>query len=997
MSISDLKSTVKKFLADRNSAVVNPDDYSGEEKEIAEIIAELMTTIREDEKMNRALQRRADLFVTDNPQGIAVLAPDKHRLDLNKEYERIWHGTYDELMAKKLYDFNIEVTGDDFYKSFETKKKAVSDMKIKWEDGSYSYLRLFQTPILNEEGEIDVNYYIYQDLTEMKEQIESNKALQRRAELFVTDNPQGIAVLAPDKHRLDLNKEYERIWHGTYDELMAKKLYDFNIEVTGDDFYKSFETKKKAVTDMKIKWEDGSFSYLRLFQTPILNDNGEIDVNYYIYQDLTEITEQLESIKTLQQRTDAIVQENPMPIVIWNTDLKAEVTNKAFLKLSGYTPEEAANLTIKDMVYLKQAGKSVKETIETKTASHGEAAVRFPSGDKDVERYNIPLLTAAGKVDSILSVYNDITELRKEIDNSARLQKRAEAFVKNNPQGIAVLAADKHRLDLNKQYEKIWHGSYDELMAKKLYDFDVEVSGADFYESFNSKKNEVSDMTVKWEDGTKSYLRLFQTPIVDDKGEIDVNYYIYQDRTPEVTQSEYMDVHVQRIAASLEALATGNKDGLQIDVNDADTYTKEMRAQFLEIFDSVQRLRQVLAGVISDIEKLANAGIDGKLEYRIDADIYQGLFNLLGQDLNKLMEAVATPLNEAMQISEFYAAGDFSARFSEDIAVKGDFDKFKQSLNNIGEKVSENVRESNKVTMQVSQTSGEIIKGTDEIAKAAESVAGASQRAADLTTALFQSIEEISNQISDLSASNEEIASTSQEVFNAANQVVDIGKEAQSLGNDANIKMNNVEKIASGSVQSISELSEKIKEVSNVVRMINAIAGQINLLALNAAIEAARAGEHGRGFAVVAGEVKNLAAEARAATETIESVVSVVQTSSEKTAEAIIAANKEIVEGVDSVNKTIVALNTIIAKSGQVTNDIGEITRAIEDQANISNNIVKAADIGTQKTREVQKETEELAALAEEESASIEEISSAIHEVGNLVKNLENANAKFKC
>ena len=95
-------------------------------------------------------------------------------------------------------------------------------------------------------------------------------------------------------------------------------------------------------------------------------------------------------------------------------------------------------------------------------------------------------------------------------------------------------------------------------------------------------------MKIKWEDGSFSYLRLFQTPILDENGEIDVNYYIYQDRTPEVTQSEYMDVHVQRIAASLESLATGNKDGLQLDVNDADVYTKEMRAQFVEIFNSVQ-------------------------------------------------------------------------------------------------------------------------------------------------------------------------------------------------------------------------------------------------------------------------------------------------------------------------------------------------------------------------------------------------------------------------
>jgi methyl-accepting chemotaxis protein len=51
--------------------------------------------------------------------------------------------------------------------------------------------------------------------------------------------------------------------------------------------------------------------------------------------------------------------------------------------------------------------------------------------------------------------------------------------------------------------------------------------------------------------------------------------------------------------------------------------------------------------------------------------------------------------------------------------------------------------------------------------------------------------------------------------------------------------------------------------------MIGDITGQINLLALNATIESARAGEAGRGFAVVASEVKNLANQAKQATDKI--------------------------------------------------------------------------------------------------------------------------------
>jgi len=405
----------------------------------------------------------------------------------------------------------------------------------------------------------------------------------------------------------------------------------------------------------------------------------------------------------------------------------------------------------------------------------------------------------------------------------------------------------------------------------------------------------------------------------------------------------------------------------------------------IEYFPDVTEGRRAVV----DILHVAAEARKGNLKARAEAEHHTGDIRKIADGINGIIEAVVEPLEEAMRLAEAFAARDYTARFSEEIHVAGEFSVFKEALNQIGAALSANVTSLNRAISRLEAGTSEMSKGSDEIAKASEQVALTSQRCADLAKQVLHEIEDVDRQIADLSASNEEVASTAQDVLERAQKTASRGKEAQGLGNEAGRKMAGVEKITEQSVAEIEHLNAQIHEIDKIVKLINDVASQTNLLALNAAIEAARAGEHGRGFAVVAGEVRNLAGETKSATHHIEQFIDAIQVSSEKTASSIRSASTEIDSGIESVNRTIGALNEIIDETVTVTRSIAEIARATEDQATTANRVVQAMSEGTRVTNEMQAQMESLAALAEETSASIEEIGSATHELNEMAGNLK--------
>ena len=636
------------------------------------------------------------------------------------------------------------------------------------------------------------------------------------------------------------------------------------------------------------------------------------------------------------------------------------------------------------------------------------------------------------KVDSELKTVAQL--LNKTLEKAAfakELKHRADVMIQYNPMAIAILKKDKSRIHINKAYETAWRGTRDELLRKKLTDFDITVlSGPHFYSCFETRKLAITECLVTFPDGVKRYLTLNAIPILDKNGEVDGAFYVWIDHTElheKVNAAKEMEMRVDRII---------QENPFPLFTIDTDLKVKISNQAFLKLTGYSSERASTLS--MKNFKYIKNKGesvettIKTKKRSQGESTIefpngtfmlewfYIPLLDTEGNvenllvvfnditDRRKKEKEVKQLMEESQKKAEALSASAGVLESGLERISKGDLTfrapivdgdplvKLKQDYNVSVDSIKSVIGELEKSVKQIKVTTQETSRATTEISKSTEQVAVGTQKSADGSKKQLDAIEKVGKEVSDLSASIEEIASTSQDLMTHAQKAATDGNQASELGKVATSKMTMVEKIAGESVNEITMLNDRMKEISNIVKMIADISSQTNLLALNAAIEAARAGEHGRGFAVVAGEVRNLAGESKAATNHIESLISSIQNNSDKTAAAIKSSYHEIQAGIESVNKTIEALNRIIAESNVVAQGVMEITKATEDQADATNRVVHGMEQSNAITRENQGRMEDMAALAEETSASTEEIASASSELAELADRLKKIMEQFR-
>ncbi len=293
-----------------------------------------------------------------------------------------------------------------------------------------------------------------------------------------------------------------------------------------------------------------------------------------------------------------------------------------------------------------------------------------------------------------------------------------------------------------------------------------------------------------------------------------------------------------------------------------------------------------------------------------------------------LARSISVPIKMAADSAQTLASGDFTIEVPEEFAARTDeigtlaagFKALIESLN----------------------------RAFTNINSAAEQVASGSKQVSESSIALSQGATEQASSIEQLTASIEQISAQTRQNADNAKEVNNLAEITKNSADNGFARMSDM-------LKAMDEINSSSSNISKIIKVIDDIAFQTNILALNAAVEAARAGQQGKGFAVVAEEVRNLAARsANAANETTAMIEGSI---------------KKVTDGTKIANETSDALKSIVDGIQKVSDLVGSIAVASEEQS---------AGIGqiNQGITQVSSVVQANSATSEESAASSEELSS---------------------
>src|SRR5215204_6893823 len=362
----------------------------------------------------RLLDAVGQAIIATNPQGTMIY--------WNRAAEELYGWSKEEVMGRPIVEVTLSEEmlerAEEIMSELRAGRSWSGEFVVQRKDGSTFPAMVTDTPVHDEQGNLEGIIGVSTDITEIKKMEE----LRRSEERFrlLAENAQDLIY----RYRLKPTPGFEYVSPSataiigyTPEEHYADPELRFKI-VHPDDMHLIEEELRSPETPITIRWlrKDGGVIWIEQRTKAIYDGAGEVVAIEGIARDVTERKRVEEALRTTQEFLEGILDNAPLPIYGVSEEGRIRLANRFFANFVGM-PQEKVIGSLLDDVFTAEEARQFRENnrrvIETETPLIEEEWADASDGRHYFQTIKFPLRDPDRRTVAIGGISLDVTERRR--------------------------------------------------------------------------------------------------------------------------------------------------------------------------------------------------------------------------------------------------------------------------------------------------------------------------------------------------------------------------------------------------------------------------------------------------------------------------------------------------------------------------------------------------------------------------------------------------------
>ncbi|MDJ0735915.1 MAG: PAS domain S-box protein [Nostocaceae cyanobacterium] len=466
-------------------------------------------------------------------------------------------GLPENIIGKTDYDFPWTREEADWYRQCDRQVMESNQVELhiietqQHADGKQIWLDTNKIPLHDAKGNVVGILGTYEDITSRKEAEAKLKQTQERLQAILDNSPAVIYVLDTQLRYQLINRQFEKLFHITQEQILGKSIYDIWSGEIAEGFAVSLHKVLAEGVPLEFEnvapHEDGLHTYIS-FKFPLKDANG---VPFAICGISTDISERKKAEDSLLHFRTAI-ESSSDAIAICELTGNVVYINPAFTELFEYSWEELQKAGGGGVLF--QHGKEFQKilaTVQTGKSWRGEVIMEtITQMSLEIYLRVDPIRDATDKIVGLVGIYTDITE-RKRAEESLRLRDRAIAASSNGILISDIRMPSQPVTYVNPAFEAMTGYCAAEIIGKNIRFLQGDDSNQQSLIKLHSAIAQAKSCTVVLrnyrKDGTLFWNELSVSPVYDPDGK----YTHYISIQTDITERKQLEEDL-RLALSKE-------------------------------------------------------------------------------------------------------------------------------------------------------------------------------------------------------------------------------------------------------------------------------------------------------------------------------------------------------------------------------------------------------------------------------------------------------------